>query len=172
MRERLVFDPEPGVDSAVGAAIAALRESRRRTLRDLAGVAVALLDTPGPPGSNSLGTIIYHIALIEMAWLYEEILVRDTLPPELDALLPYPVRDDAGRLTVVRGESLDQHLERLHATRAHLMEHLCHMDVVELRRIRSLPAYDVTPEWVLFHLTQHEAEHRSEIGRLLGRPSH
>jgi uncharacterized damage-inducible protein DinB len=26
------------------------------------------------------------------------------------------------------------------------------------------PPYDVTPEWVLHHLMQHEAEHRSQIG--------
>ena len=30
-------------------------------------------------------------------------------------------------------------------------------------RVRSLPDYDVTPEWVLNHLVQHEAEHRAEI---------
>jgi uncharacterized damage-inducible protein DinB len=38
------------------------------------------------------------------------------------------------------------------------------MDLAEFRRVRALPAYDVTPEWVLHHLMQHEAEHRSQIG--------
>jgi uncharacterized damage-inducible protein DinB len=32
-----------------------------------------------------------------------------------------------------------------------------------------LPPYDVTPEWVLHHLMQHEAEHRSQIGALRAR---
>jgi uncharacterized damage-inducible protein DinB len=39
-----------------------------------------------------------------------------------------------------------------------------HLD--EFRRIRSLAEYGVTPEWVLHHLMQHEAEHRSQIGAL------
>ena len=37
------------------------------------------------------------------------------------------------------------------------------MTLDEFRRPRSLPQYDVTPEWVLHHLTQHEAEHRGHI---------
>jgi hypothetical protein len=37
------------------------------------------------------------------------------------------------------------------------------MDLIEFRRLRSLPRYDVSPEWVLHHLAQHEAEHRSQI---------
>jgi len=40
------------------------------------------------------------------------------------------------------------------------------MNIHDFRRVRRLPDYDVTPEWVLHHLTQHEAEHRSEIGAL------
>jgi uncharacterized damage-inducible protein DinB len=32
--------------------------------------------------------------------------------------------------------------------------------------VRSLAEYDVTPEWVLHHMMQHEAEHRGQIGAL------
>ena len=37
------------------------------------------------------------------------------------------------------------------------------MSLEDFRRARVLEAYDVTPEWVLHHLCQHEAEHRDEI---------
>jgi hypothetical protein len=40
------------------------------------------------------------------------------------------------------------------------------MDLAEFRRVRSLEDYDVTPEYVLHHLMQHEAEHHSQIGAL------
>jgi uncharacterized damage-inducible protein DinB len=30
--------------------------------------------------------------------------------------------------------------------------------------MRIFPQYEVSPEWVLHHLSQHEAEHRGEIG--------
>ena len=37
------------------------------------------------------------------------------------------------------------------------------MTLDDYRRLRSLPDYDVTPEWVLHHLAQHEALHRGQI---------
>jgi hypothetical protein len=40
------------------------------------------------------------------------------------------------------------------------------MELAEFRRVRALEHYDVTPEYVLHHLMQHEAEHRSQIGAL------
>jgi hypothetical protein len=40
------------------------------------------------------------------------------------------------------------------------------MSTDNFRRARSFPDYDVTPEWVVHHLCQHEAEHRSEIAAL------
>jgi uncharacterized damage-inducible protein DinB len=40
------------------------------------------------------------------------------------------------------------------------------MDYADFRRLRHLPKYDVSPEWVLHHLLQHEAEHRGQINLL------
>jgi uncharacterized damage-inducible protein DinB len=40
------------------------------------------------------------------------------------------------------------------------------MSLQEFRRVRVLPDYDVTPDYVLHHLMQHEAEHRGEIAML------
>jgi uncharacterized damage-inducible protein DinB len=34
---------------------------------------------------------------------------------------------------------------------------------------RERPDYDVTPAWVLHHLMQHEAEHRSQISGIRAR---
>jgi hypothetical protein len=165
-RRRLVLVEPDGVDPLVGGAIARLTDARRRTLRDLEGLDPAHVDRPGPDGTNSVGAILYHVAAIEMAWLAEEILGLDAWPPGVEHLLPYDVRDEAGLLWAVRGQSLDDHLERLRITREVLVRELAALDTAEFRRVRVLADYDVTPEWVAFHLTQHEAEHRSELGRL------
>ena len=37
----------------------------------------------------------------------------------------------------------------------------------EFRRVRSFKDYQVTPEWVIHHLMQHEAEQRGEITSIL-----
>jgi len=90
-------------------------------------------------------------------------VMEGKMPEALAKDFPYDVRDSKGQLTVVSGLSLDEHYRRLDATRAHVLDVFRAMPIADLRRIRHLSAYDVTPEWVLHHLMQHEAEHRGEI---------
>ena len=60
-------------------------------------------------------------------------------------------------------------LGRLEIVRTLLLDVYQQMELTEFRRVRSFASYDVTPEWVLHHLMQHEAEHRSQIGALRSR---
>ena len=62
------------------------------------------------------------------------------------------------------GLDLAAHLARLGAVRAQLLATFSAMSLDDFRRLRALPEYDVTPQWVVHHLLQHEAEHRGEIG--------
>ncbi|HYI15856.1 MAG TPA: DinB family protein, partial [Thermomicrobiales bacterium] len=119
------------------------------------------IDEPGP-GGNSIGTILAHVAIIETDWLYVEILEED-YPADLIALLPAEVRDGGGHLLATPGLPLARYLEALTAVRAKLVERVGALPPEDLYRVRSLPDYDVNPEWVLNHLVQHEAEHRAEV---------
>ncbi len=166
MAEKLIVAPLAGYDSQVGAALWRLEDARRRTLELLADLPADFVDAPSV--GNTIGTILYHVALIEADWLYSEIL-EQAPPPPIEALLPADHRDEAGILTLVRGETLDQHLARLATVRRHLLDELRPLTAVELDRPRNLPAYDVTPAWVLHHLAQHEAEHRGEMGAAIAR---
>lgn len=134
-------------------------------MEELEHVSPNIIDWQPPDGESSIGTILYHIADIEADWLYAEVL-EQTLPPEVAALFPGETRDNQGRLTQVKGFSLAQHLSRLGIIRGLLLDTYQQMNLNEFRRVRALPYYDVTPEWVLHHLMQHEAEHRSQIGAL------
>jgi uncharacterized damage-inducible protein DinB len=65
------------------------------------------------------------------------------------------------------------HLERLANSRALLLATLKTITIEEYRRPRPVAHYIITPEWILHHLMQHEAEHRGQIadlGRRAGRP--
>jgi uncharacterized damage-inducible protein DinB len=86
-----------------------------------------------------------------------------------ESLFPYDVRDDEGKLSAVSDVRLEDHLYRLDAARAVLLGSLQRMTIEEFRRQRRLATYDVTPEWVLYHLSQHEAEHRGQILELRDR---
>ncbi len=158
----------PGTYAAANPLIARqlwlLQDTRRRTLEALEGINQLVLDWDYPPGQNAIGTLLYHIAAIEVDWLFVEIREQPDFLPEVHSLFPWDVRDSSGRLIVVQGLSLAEHLERLSQARIWLVETLAIMSLAEYQRPRHFEKYDVTPEWVLHHLMQHEAEHRGEIG--------
>lgn len=162
----LVARPHPEAEPEIGAALWRLQDGRRRTLEVLREVRPEEIDQE--TGGNSVGTILYHLALIEADWLYAEIL-EQPYPPELKALLPEEDRDQAGVLTTIRGQSVEEHIDRLSWIRETLLTNVKGMTTEEFHRLRDLPDYEVTPAWVLHHLAQHEAEHRGELGSMIAR---
>ena len=165
-KRRLVVDALPGYEPEIGRLLWMLEETRQRTKDALAGVADAVLDWAPAAGGNSIGALLYHVAAIEADWLYAEVLEGQPFPSEVVALFPEDVRDERGQLAAARGASLAACLDRLDAVRARVLAAFRGMTLAEFRRIRDLPDYGVTPEWVLHHLMQHEAEHRGQIGAL------
>lgn len=164
-KEQLLVEALPGYTPEIGRYLWMMEDSRRRTKEVVEGVAPAVLDWCATARDNRIGTLLYHIALIELDWLYAEVLEQD-YPANLTALFPYDVRDRQGQLSVVTGVSLAEHLQRLDTVRAALMAAFRAMSLEEFRRPRQLPSYDVTPEWVLYHLVEHETAHRGEIGEM------
>jgi uncharacterized damage-inducible protein DinB len=165
--DRRILTPAPldGYDPVVGRALWRLEESRQRTVELVERLPDEAVDWRPPWGPNTIGTLLYHLAVIELDWLYSEILEAEP-PSEFLRLFPIDHRDAEGRLGVVTGESFDAHLARLHAVRARTLYSLRDMDEADYRRVRSLDDYDVSPAWVVHHLTQHEAEHRGQIGEI------
>jgi hypothetical protein len=160
-RELLVLDPGEG-DAEVGRWLSAMDDARRDTLAELADVTDAMLDERPPGAPNTIGTLLYHVALIEADWLCDDILgLADDMWPH--HLIPYLDRDAEGILMVVRGEDLATHIERLAAVRALVHAHLDEMPAATFHLPRARARYDVSPAWVLHHLLQHEAEHRAHI---------
>jgi len=160
-RERLVLDPI-AADPEVGRWLAALEDGRRETLRELDGVSDALVDRAPAGPLDTIGTLLYHVGLIEADWVASDILGLDD-PPDLGAFLPWPDRDDGGRLTVVTGLTLAAHLDRLAGIRSWVLQELSELTADDLGRTRAMPSYDVSPVWAIHHILQHEAEHRAHI---------
>ncbi|MEO8394444.1 MAG: DinB family protein [Chloroflexota bacterium] len=168
VRRKEFVEPIEGAQPEIARFLYGLELSRKRTNALLDTVDPASLDWLPDWALHSIGTLLYHIALVEADWLYVEILET---PDEVSydklvkPLLPYPMRT-GNALTPVTGRSLDEHRQVLNEVRRRLLDTFKAMSIGEFRRVRTLEETDVTPEWVLFHLTQHEAEHRSEIAVL------
>lgn len=168
-RRQQTVQPITAADPQIGRWLWMLEDTRTLTnevLNDLADPAI--IDWKPAWALHSIGTLLYHIALVEADWLYVEVLGTpddQPYPSPMDALFLYPMRSN-NALTPVVGISLGEHRGRLAAARRELLAVFSTMSLDEFRRVRVLPESDVTPEWVLHHLAQHEAEHRSEIAAL------
>jgi uncharacterized damage-inducible protein DinB len=154
----------PGYDPEIGRWLWALEDTRRDTLQCLEGLTDEDLDTLPPGADNRIGSLLYHIAIVEVGWLYFQVLEgQKPFPAGFGALFPVEPLDEQEHLTRTPGASLQEHLQRLEKVRANLMEEFLSINIEDFRRVRYLPEENVTPEWVVHHLIQHEAEHRGHI---------
>jgi hypothetical protein len=163
--QRLTLEPIAD-DPEVGRWLAALEDGRRNTLRELEGVTPDMIDWYPDAPLNSIGALLYHVALIEADWVVTEILELADTPPELERLLPWADREDDGHLWRADGQDLAAHIDRLAGVRGFVLDRLRPMSNDDFHRVRRLDSYDVAPDWAVHHVIQHEAEHRSHIAWL------
>ena len=165
-RDSRIIDPMDASHPELGRWLWAMEDTRARTKQAVSGLDQAGLDWAGPGVENSIGSLLYHIALIESAYLYGDILGGE-YPAWLDQpdAFAIPDRDESGHLSVVTGVSLDAHLARLDRVRGEFLRLVAPLTAEELATSRYFAEedYDVSPAWVLHHLMQHEAEHRGQI---------
>jgi len=160
--------PQDGYEPDIATWLWALQDTRQRSLESFEGLDDQTVNWVPSGGTNSIGSLLYHIAAVEMSWLHEDVLGADDFPTEIDVMMIYDVREDDENLTTVINESLTSHLDRLAKCRQYLLSAFKGMSVDEFRRPRKMKNYEVTPEWVIHHLMQHEAEHRGQIGEIRG----
>jgi uncharacterized damage-inducible protein DinB len=167
-RNQRTISPLPASHPELGRWLWALEDTRRRTLEALDGITQEELDWTPAGLTNSIGTLLYHNALIETDYLCIDILGMDDYFPDLMALLPFPDRDEAGELVAVTGVALPEHLARLDTVRRRFLDHVSTLTAEQMDTPRPLPEwnYDISPAWTIHHLMQHEAEHRGEITSL------
>lgn len=158
------LDPEPGYAPLVGRFVRMLEDTRERLWRDLEGFDPADLDRTPAGSPNTIGTLLYHLAAIELDWLYADLLEQD-FPDGTGDWFPVDVREHDGLLTPV-AEPWDRHRDRLAWVRGRLLDALVGLDDAELDRRRGEEGDTVDGAWILHHLMQHEAEHRGQIGEI------
>ena len=164
-KETLAIHPLEGYAVPVGYALACLEKECERTRETVADLSVKALDARAKGFPNSIGTLLYHVAAIELDWLYCEILEQD-VPDDLMSLFPVDVRDEEGRLSKITGAAPAEHLHRLDAVRRALFDNLKDVDEEDFYRLRRLDPYDVNPAWVLYHLLEHEAKHGEQMAHI------
>lgn len=159
--------PVEGYAPLVGRFVAMLQDTRSRLFRDLDDLDEAHLDRSLPWSPNSIGTLLYHVAAIELDWTIADILESEEFPDGTGDWFPVDVRDQDGRLSPVT-EPLRRHLERLAWVRGHLLDALRGLSDADIDRSVTNADDGSTNRIgrILHHLMQHEAEHRGQIGEI------
>src|SRR2546428_2312527 len=174
---QLQITPLDGYDPEIGRWMWALQDVRRRyTLRLVKDLDERLVDWEGTAGQeNAIGALLYPIAVVEMGWLYGDVMQMTALPPVVIPDFPFPSREpDRNHLNRVLGVPLVVHIGRLDRSREVFLRELKGIPPDDWRRLRRPPDfeevnYEVTPEWAVFHLVEHEAGHAFQISSLKAR---
>ncbi|HEV8352700.1 MAG TPA: DinB family protein [bacterium] len=169
--------PLDGFDPDIGRWLWALQDVRRRyTMRLIKDLDPRLVDWEGPDGQeNAIGSLLYHIAHVEMGWLFGDVQGMTELPAAIQPDFPFDSREpNSKRLTRVLGVPLAEHVARLDRSREAFLKEMRDIPPVDWRRLRRPPDfaevnYEVTPEWAVFHLVEHEAGHAFQISSLKAR---
>jgi uncharacterized damage-inducible protein DinB len=164
-KKALLVSSLTGFEKEIGRWLWCLEDVRQSLLKELKGISQRILDGKIDE-RQTIGSLLYHIALVEADWLYEEVLCMEW-NPEIRTLFPLDSRSEDGSITHIEGQSLEEHIDRLNRVREVFLSHFQTMDLVDWRKPRELEEYDVTPEWVVYHLIEHESHHRGQIFHLL-----
>jgi uncharacterized damage-inducible protein DinB len=165
LERTLLVSPLQGYQEEIGRWLWCLEDVRRTLLKELTGISQSTLDAKVDE-RQTIGSLLYHIALVEADWLFEEVLCTEW-DPEIRSLFPLESRSEDGTLPHIEGQSLEEHFYRLNKVREVFLSHFRSMDLMDWRKPRALEHYDVTPEWVVYHLIEHESQHRGQIFQLL-----
>ncbi len=167
MLDALEMHTLPNRQPEIGQWLWAMQEVRQKTVNSVKDLDQRTLDWAGQEGGeNAIGALLYHIALVEMSWLFMDILEQD-FPDAVKAAFPHAMATET-RLTPVPSVSLEDHLQRLNNSRSIFLDALRDMSLDDWHRLRSPKdtPYTVTPAWVVFHLIEHEAGHAAQIRSL------
>lgn len=166
-RRSLLVSPLPEYEKEIGRWLWCLEDVRRTLIIELTGISQKTLDTKIDE-RQTIGSLLYHIAYIEADWLYVEVLGTEW-DSEVRSLFPLECKSEDGTLTHIEGQSLEEHFHRLKTVREVFLSYFRKMDLLNWRKPRVLEHYDVTPEWVVYHLIEHESHHRGQIFQLLSK---
>ena len=157
-----LVEPLHGYASEIGQLLSLLADARQRTMRCVDGMPNEAVDYELAPNFHTIGSLLYHVAAVEVNWVYGLVLQQD-MPMDVAEWFPRTIIDDSGDITPMRSISLDGHLYRLDKAHAILLSAFKAMTLDDFRRVSNIARMAVTPETVAQQLLQHEAEHRGQI---------
>ena len=153
---------ERGVSPQISGLIGMLRYARKTTHDTVAGLSVEDLDYLHDPESNSIGSLLHHIAAVEAWYQANTFDRREWTPTEVAR---WQVAADLGprARTQIREHPLDYYVARLAEVRSRTEGELRAHDDDWLAESGPWFDYTVNNYWKWFHVCEDEINHRGQI---------
>ncbi len=164
---QLRIEPVPGYAPTIGRLVSMLTYSRQTLFASVEGLSCAELDHLHDARSNSIGTLLAHVAAVERWYQILTFQDREASADETAPWLPALDLGDEGRKQL-RGRELQSYLDAMteirRATLAALAERSDKWLEEPLAASPSLNAH-----WAWFHVAEDEINHRGQIRWLRSR---
>jgi uncharacterized damage-inducible protein DinB len=159
----------PGFTPQIARLVSMMNYARSTTLQAVAGLGVDALDYLQDPQSNSIGTLLSHIAAAEVGYQAATFDARDLNAEERQQ---WGAALDLGERArqEIRGYELDHYVGRLEQVRAKTLAELGRRDDQWLAEETSFGSGQrVNNYFKWFHVIGHEINHRGQIRWLRSR---
>lgn len=109
---------------------------------------------------ETIGTLLLHIAAVEWSWIFEDIV---GLTMDFDKWkLAFPLNSDVN-LPQIKNKNIKFYLGKLEEVRLEVYKQLQKMNDNNLDKIISSGEDQMTIEWILYHILEHEIIHLGQI---------
>jgi uncharacterized damage-inducible protein DinB len=148
----------------VGAVVAMLENARASVIASVHGLSPDDLSHQVDEKANPIGSLLAHIAAVEWTYVVMSLEGRQPRADEWATWGNY-LRLSPDTWAATKGQSIEQHLERLHTVRA---ETLVRMSQTNDEWLLSPLTLVWTPEpsnhlWAWYHVIEDELNHRGQI---------
>ena len=158
----ITLETEKKLSSRVGFLFSMMQKTREKLIDRIKELTPEEMDySPHGRRIETIGTLLLHIAGVEWSWIFEDI--GDTAMDYEKWKHAFPLREDIDQLTK-KGKKF--YLGRLSEVRKEVFGWLKTINDDDLDRLIHLGDTDVSIEWILFHLIEHEAIHIGQISIL------
>ncbi len=171
---RSVMQPLPGFRSQeVASFLAQMDDQSRRLMEGLQGATPDELQWQPYPGTNTMGMLLAHLAIVEVFWTL--IALKKEEKPTGDGILGIgfdddgmPIPEDAGPPANLAGKDLAFYENLLVKARAHVKELAANVQDADLEREVTRTRPDGTQRvlnvrWYFYHILEHFSGHFGQV---------
>jgi len=163
----LRIEPMAGYSPTIGRLVCMLTYARSTTLAAVEVLTIADLDHLHDAQSNSIGSLLAHIAVVERS--YQVLTFEERMPsPQENERWSTGLQLGPNGRRLLRGHTLEHYLEELALARRVTLEGLAARDDAWLERSVS-QAPKINAHWAWFHQAEDEINHRGQMRWLRAR---